>query len=153
NPVFATKSRQFRSRTNMRTAAMWTLDLSKALVIMGVVLALGMSAGAFILGLQAKHIGPGKPSIQVKGLAGKRVTADYAEWTVGLAVHGNTFGDALAALRKERPSLDAFLTGQGFAADALKGGNESVTPNLVTEEVPGLPGQTRQVQRGFIASQ
>jgi len=53
-----------------------TLDTSKALVILGVLLALGMSSGAFILGIQAKQIGAGKQSISVKGLAEKRGT----EW-------------------------------------------------------------------------
>src|SRR5205085_6513540 len=128
-----------------------TLDNSKAVVILGVLLALGMSAAAFIFGIQAKQIGAGKQSISVKGLAEKPVTADYAEWTVGLRVHGNTFAEALATLRKERPTLDAFLQAQGFAAEALKSGNETVTPNIVVEEAP--EGRTRQVQRGFNASQ
>lgn len=127
------------------------LDLSKALVVLGVLLALGMSSAAFILGVQTKQIGAGRQSIAVKGLAEKPVTADYAEWTVGLRVKGNTFADALAALRKERPALDAFLGTQGFAADTLKSGKESVTPNIVEEEAPG--GRTRQVQRGFNAAQ
>jgi hypothetical protein len=56
-----------------------TLDTSKAVVILGVLLALGMSSAAFIFGIQAKQIGAGKQSIAVKGLAEKPVTADYAE--------------------------------------------------------------------------
>lgn len=128
-----------------------TLDISKAMVILGVLLALGMSSGAFILGIQAKQIGAAKQSIAVKGLAEKPVTADYAEWTVGLRVNGATFADALAKLRAERPALDAFLAGQGFAADAVKSGRESVTANIVTEELDN--GRTRQVQRGFNATQ
>ena len=130
-----------------------TLDNSKALVILGVLLALGMSSAAFIFGIQAKYIGSGKQSIAVKGLAEKPVTADYAEWSAGLRVKGATFAEALANLRKERPALDAFLVAQGFAADALKGGKETVTPNFVDEEVPGGEGRTRSVQRGFNAAQ
>jgi hypothetical protein len=68
-----------------------------------------------------------------------------------LRAQGGTFAEALAALRKERPGLDAFLGAQGFKADAVKSGRESVTPNFVTEELAG--GRTRQVQRGFNASQ
>jgi len=120
-------------------------------VILGVLLALGMSSGAFILGIQAKQIGAGKQSISVKGLAEKPVTADYAEWTVGLRVTANTFAEALAKLRKERPPLDAFLAAQGFATDAVTSGKETVTPNILTEDLPG--GGTRQVQRGFNAAQ
>jgi uncharacterized protein len=128
-----------------------TLDTSKAVVILGVLLALGMSSAAFIFGLQAKHIGAGKQSIAVKGLAEKPLTADYAEWSVGLRVQSATFAEALAKLRKERPALDAFLAAQGFAADALKSGKETVTPNFVEEEAPG--NRTRTVQRGFNAAQ
>lgn len=128
-----------------------TLDTSKAVVILGVLLALGMSSAAFIFGIQAKQIGAGRQSIAVKGLAEKPVTADYAEWTVGLRLQGGTFAEALEKLRKERPALDSFLSAQGFAADAVKSGRESVTPNFVMEELPG--GRTRQVQRGFNAAQ
>ena len=127
------------------------LDTSRAVVILGVLLAIGMSSAAFIFGIQAKQIGAAKQTITVKGLAEKPVVADYAEWTVGLRVQGSTFAGALAALRKERPALDTFLDGHGFAKDAVKEGNESVSPNMVEEEAPG--GRTRQVQRGFIASQ
>lgn len=129
------------------------LDTSKAVVILGLLLAIGMSLSAFIFGLQAKHIGSGKQSIAVKGLAEKPVMADYAEWTVGLRVQGATFAEALANLRNERPTLDAFLAAQGFAANSLKGGTETVTPNLVEEEVEGGGGRTRTVQRGFNAAQ
>jgi uncharacterized protein len=55
------------------------MNTSKALVILGVLLALGMSAAAFIFGAQAKHIGVGKQTIAVKGLAEKPVIADYAQ--------------------------------------------------------------------------
>ncbi len=127
------------------------LDLNKALVVLGILLALGMSSAAFILGVQTKQIGAGRQTIAVKGLAEKPVTADYAEWTVGLRVQGATFADALAKLRKEKPALDSFLVAQGFAPEAVKAGKESVTPNIVEEEAPG--GRTRQVQRGFNAAQ
>jgi uncharacterized protein len=128
-----------------------TLNTSKAMVILGLLLAIGMSAAAFIFGLQAKHIGAGKQSIAVKGLAEKPVAADYAEWTVGLRVQGATYAEALANLRRERPALDTFLASQGFAADALKSHNETVMPNMVEEEAP--EGRWRSVQRGFNGAQ
>src|ERR1041384_4116353 len=107
------------------------LDISKALVILGVVLALGMSSAAFIFGIHAKQIGASKQTISVKGIAEKPVTADYAEWSAGLNVQGITFAEALAKLRKECPALDAFLVAQGFAADAVTAGKETVTPNIL----------------------
>lgn len=128
-----------------------TLDNSKAVVILGVLLAIGMSLAALIFGLNVKQIGAGRQTITVKGLAEKPITADAAEWTVGLRVTGTTFADALAKLRKEKPALDAFLSGQGFAKETLADGNESVTPNMVDEPLPN--GNSRTVQRGFNAAQ
>jgi hypothetical protein len=128
-----------------------TLDNSKAVVILGVLLAVGMSLAALIFGIHAKQIGAARQTITVKGLAEKPVAADAAEWTVGLRVQGSTFADTLAKLRKERPALEAFLTTQGFAKDALTDGNENVTPNMVEEDAPG--GRTRTVQRGFNGAQ
>jgi hypothetical protein len=127
------------------------LDNSKAVVILGVLLAIGMSLAALIFGLNVKQIGAGRQTITVKGLAEKPVTADAAEWTVGVRATGATFADALAKLRKEKPVLDTFLAAQGFAKEALTDGNENVTPNMVDE--PTANGGTRTVQRGFNAAQ
>lgn len=126
-------------------------DISRALVALGFLLALGMSAAAFIFGLQARHIGAGRQSISVKGLAEKPVRADLAQWSIGLRVHGNSFAEALAALRAQRPVLDQFLQQQGFAAVAIKDGTESVVPHMISEMLDN--GQERQVQQGFDASQ
>lgn len=128
-----------------------TSETSRAVVILGVLLALGMSGAAFIFGTQAKHIGSGRQSITVKGLAEKPVKADYAEWSIGMRVYADRFADALDKLRKQRPTLDAFLAEQAFARDNLKVGNESVAPNMVEEETES--GRIRQVQRGFVATQ
>ncbi|MFZ6653930.1 SIMPL domain-containing protein [Undibacterium sp. TJN19] len=126
-------------------------ELSRALIILGVLLAIGMSAAAFIFGMQAKHIGAGRQSISVKGLAEKNVQATLAEWKIGVAVVAPSFAEALAKLRTSRPVLDSFLAKNGFDKKALKESEESVGPNMETEELP--EGRNRQVQRGFKASQ
>ena len=126
-------------------------DTSRAMVTLGVLLALGMAAAAFIFGVQAKQIGASKQSITVKGLAEKPVQAGSAEWHIGLRVSGDTFVEALAKLRKLRPVLDDFLTRQGFVAGALTPSDEEVLPNMVEAETAG--GRVHQVQKGYIASQ
>jgi uncharacterized protein len=126
-------------------------ETPRSVVILGVLLALGMSAAAYIFGSHARHIGAGRQSIAVKGLAEKPVKADYAEWTLGMRVHGGSFAGTLAELRKQRPVLDAFLAQQGFEKSALKEGNESVMPNMVEEETAS--GRTHQVQKGFVGTQ
>lgn len=125
--------------------------LSRALIILGLLLAVGMSAAALIMGLQVRHIGSGKQSISVKGLAEKPVKADRAEWSLRLEVTGKTFPEALKTLRTTRPALEDFLKTQGFTPEEIVADSENVMPNMVQEETPA--GQIRSVQRGFAASQ
>lgn len=125
--------------------------IGRALVVLGVLLALGMSVAAFLLGSQTRHIGSGRQSITVKGLAERPVQADRAEWRIGIQVHGQTFAETLARLRKERPVLSNFLAQQGFEAGALKDSAESVSPNMVEEELPN--GRYRTIQKGYNGSQ
>jgi uncharacterized protein len=126
-------------------------ELSRSIMVLGLLLAIGLAAAAFIFGIQAKHIGAGRQSISVKGLAEKPVTADYAEWTIGVMVIAPTFAEALAELRSLKPTLTQFLVKQGFEPIVQKEGNEEVAPNVVPEHTKN--GEVKQVQIGFIASQ
>lgn len=124
---------------------------SLSLLGLGALLAAGLITGSFILGSKFKTLNSGRQSISVKGLAEKPVKADLAEWKVGVEVHGDDFGSALQALRQARPVLDEFLSKQGFPAEAITAGTESVAPHIEYDPVPS--GGSRQVQRGFDASQ
>lgn len=128
-----------------------TSDLNRAAGTLGVLLALGLTMSAIIFGHHARHIGSGRESISVKGLAEKPIRADYAEWTVGLSVEGPTFAEALEKLRKTRPQLDAFLKQQGFDKASMTDENEEVEKKMVDEELPN--GRTRRVQKGYTAKQ
>ena len=122
-----------------------------AMAILGILLALGMSSAAFILGVQAKKAASGQQSITVKGLAVKDVQADNAEWTVTISVNQPTFAEALNKLRAERPALDAFLVKQGLDKSGWTEGSESVTAHMVTVYLP--QGGTKTEQQGYDASQ
>ncbi|MEQ1559820.1 MAG: SIMPL domain-containing protein [Methyloglobulus sp.] len=122
-----------------------------AMTILGVLLAIGMSSAAFILGVQAKKAASGQQSITVKGLAAKDVTADNAEWTVTISVNQPTFAEALAKLRAERPALDAFLRKEGLDKSGWQEGDESVTAHMETVYLP--QGGTKTEQKGYDASQ
>jgi hypothetical protein len=126
-------------------------DSSRALIVLGVLLALGMSAGAYLLGYQAKQIGGGRQSISVKGLAEKPVKADVAEWTVGVEVVGATFAEALQKSRAALPDLKQFLVAQGFDPSVMQESSERVTEHYVQKEAPD--GRVRNVQQGYQASQ
>lgn len=126
--------------------------LPRAIIIFGLLLAIGMSSAAFILGVQARKATSGQQTITVKGLAEKPIKADMVEWTVTLSVNAPTFTQALDRMRKERPALNTFLTGHGLDKANWQEGSESVVPHY--DEVP-LPNSNgfRQVQNGFDASQ
>ena len=85
-------------------------DFSKAVMVLGLLIAIGMASAAFILGVQAKRAVAGQQSITVKGLAEKPIKADSAEWTITVGVVSDTQADALNALAQERKVVEAFLT-------------------------------------------
>jgi uncharacterized protein len=126
-------------------------EIARALIIMGVLIALGLSAGGFLLGTQVKRIGSGRQSIVVKGLAEKAVKADYGEWITSVRIESPTFPAALKSLREQTPLLSQFLLQQGFDKEAMKLGPEEVSPNMVEEKRPDH--SSGQVQKGYLASQ
>ncbi len=71
-------------------------QLPYSMAVLGLLLALGMSGAAFILGVQAKKAVSGQQSVSVKGLAEKNVQADTAEWTTTVSVTAPDFTQALA---------------------------------------------------------
>lgn len=121
------------------------------MTILGILLAVGMSSAAFILGVQAKKAASGQQSITVKGLAVKDVKADNAEWTVTISVNELTFAQALNRLRAERPALDAFLAKEGLDKPGWSESGESVTAHMVTTYLPG--GGSKTEQQGYDATQ
>jgi hypothetical protein len=126
-------------------------DSSRALIILGVLLALGMSVAAYLLGMQTKQIGGGRQTITVKGLAEKPVKADIAEWTVGSSIRGDTEAQALARLREKQPRLREFLAAQGFADSVVRAAAEQIKEHFEEEETRS--GEVRNVRRGYDASQ
>ncbi len=125
--------------------------LSRPLILVAAILAVGLVVAAFVFGAHLKHIGGGRQSIMVKGLAEKPVQADSAEWTVTIEETGATFAEALAKLRAAQPRLHAFLQAQGFAPAAIQDADETVWPNMVEER--DANDRYREVQKGFKARQ
>ena len=126
-------------------------SLSRGLIILGVLLAIGMSAAAFIFGMQAKHIGSAKQTITVKGLAEQPIKATRAEWQITVSAHGESLQETLKALRLERAQVGTYLSGFGFPSAAISQAVESIEPNRV--EITNEFGRNVTVQRGFNGSQ
>ena len=123
---------------------------SKGLSILGITLALGLIAAAFVLGMQFKNFRqPG--TITVKGLSEKGYQANNAAWQTSVAVHGDTYKEALDGLEKTRPALIKFLQKQGFSSQEIQILNPVVDPHYV--QVHSENGSSRQVQDGFDGEQ
>jgi uncharacterized protein len=133
-----------QSPTNSGTA------MPRALTLLGVLLAFGLVAGAYVLGAQTKHIGTGRSTVAVKGLAEKHIKADLAEWQISASATGATLQDALSKLRQQKAALDQFLTAQGFDAKARTDGPESIGPRFIEKEVGE---RVLRVQAGFEGQQ
>ena len=73
-------------------------NLFRGLTVLGILLAIGMSASAFILGVQGKRAMSGQQTITVKGLAEKPIKADSAEWVLTIGVVQPTQAGALQVL-------------------------------------------------------
>lgn len=125
-------------------------DFSKAIIVLGLLLAIGMASAAFILGVQAKRAVAGQQSITVKGLAEKPIKADSAEWQIDVGVVADTQADALKNLAQERAVVEAFLSKQGFATENLTADVETIAPHYEEIFIKDTP---RQVQKGFDAFQ
>ena len=126
-------------------------SIGRGLAILGVLLALGMSIGAFILGVQAKQVGSAKQTITVKGVAEKPIDSTSAEWQITLNTRADSFADALAQIKQEKPAMQNFLKQFGFDGEQVMFDAESVTPHMVDERDDR--GYSVSVQRGFNASQ
>ena len=125
-------------------------NFTNSMAVLGLLLAIGMSSAAFILGVQAKRAIAGQQSITVKGLAEKPIKADYADWTINLNVTDMTQAGALKKLADERLLLTAFLAEQGLNSASTQVEVESLAPHY--DEV-FIKDQPRQVQNGFDAYQ
>ncbi len=125
-------------------------DFSKAIIVLGLLLAIGMASAAFILGVQAKRAVAGQQSITVKGLAEKPIKADSAEWQISVGVTAENQAGALELVAQTRKVVEEFLVKQGFGAENWTVDVESIAPHYEEVFIKDTP---RQVQKGFEAYQ
>jgi uncharacterized protein len=123
---------------------------ANAIIVLGLLLAIGMASAAFILGVQAKRAVAGQQSITVKGLAEKPIQADSATWTLNIGVSNIDQRGALEALAAERKVLEAFLVQQGLPKDTWEWQVENIGDHYEEIFIKDTP---RQVKRGYDAFQ
>jgi hypothetical protein len=125
-------------------------SFSNAIIVLGLLLAIGMASAAFILGVQAKRAVAGQQSITVKGLAEKPIKADSAEWSISIGVVADSQAEALQTVADERKVVEAFLTKQGLGSETWSVDVETINPHYEEVFIKDTP---RQIQKGFDAYQ
>jgi uncharacterized protein len=121
-------------------------SFSNAIIVLGLLIAIGMASAAFILGVQAKRAVAGQQSITVKGLAEKPIKADSAEWTLNIAATDATQRGALQKLATERKVLEEFLVKQGLPEENISVGVENIYDHYDEVFIKDTP---RQVRNGY----
>lgn len=124
---------------------------TKSFSFLGLCIAIGMIAGAFVLGQQFKNLR--QPStITVKGLSEKPYSADLAEWHITTETHGETYQAAIDELKTSQPILETFLIKQGFTKEQIHLSPLSVEPTF--KQVYNAEQQrTVSVHDGYAATQ
>ena len=125
-------------------------QFSNAIIVLGVLLAIGMASAAFILGVQAKRAVAGQQSITVKGLAEKPIQADSVTWMLNIAVTDTDQRGALDKLTVERKVLEDFLLKQGLLKDTWVWQVENIADHYDEVFIKDTP---RQMKNGFDAYQ
>ena len=125
-------------------------QFSIAIIVLGLLLAIGMASAAFILGVQAKRAVAGQQSITVKGLAEKPIQADSVTWMLNIAVTDVDQRGALDKLTVERKVLEDFLTKQGLLKDSWVWQVENIADHYDEVFIKDTP---RQMKNGFDAYQ
>ncbi len=116
---------------------------------LGMLIAFGLIVSASIASFTAYRIAGSRQSVVVKGLAEKRVSADHAQWTIGVSGSGKTLPEAFASLRANRPQVQTFLREHGFADEMQQLGRETF---YIVYRTDKDGRQTREIEN-YVANQ
>jgi hypothetical protein len=91
-----------------------------------IILAIGITAGGWLLGDGLRRARHADRSVTVRGLAERDVTADPATWTIGLSAVGNDPAPLQVQSDRDGTAVVAFLKARCFADDEIESGGISV---------------------------
>ncbi len=84
------------------------------------IVAIGMTAGGYLLGDGLLRAKDAERAVTVRGLAERDVTADLATWTISYSASSTNLGEAQTKVRRDTKGIEAFFKELGFPADALQ---------------------------------
>ncbi|WP_332719576.1 SIMPL domain-containing protein [Pelagibacterium mangrovi] len=113
--------------------------LAALLVAIGIALAGWLGGQALVESRQPIR------TVTVKGLSERNVTADVAHWPIKFVATGPTLEAARAQLETSDGAVRDFLTGAGFAPEAMNVQNILVEDRLAGYNASGTPDEARFV--------
>jgi hypothetical protein len=96
-------------------------------IIEALLLALGMVAGAWVLGQSLLQFKQADRSVEVKGLAEREVPADTAIWPVSFSEADNDLPRLYQTLQEKNAKIAAFLQASGFTPEEISVSAPSIT--------------------------
>lgn len=96
------------------------------------IIAVGMTAGGYLLGNGLLRAKDAERAVTVRGLAERDVTADLATWTISYSTTSTSISEAQAKVRQDTATIEGFFKELGFPADALQptGANVSSSTDM-----------------------
>ncbi|MEQ5789008.1 SIMPL domain-containing protein [Erythrobacter sp. NFXS35] len=84
------------------------------------ILAIGMTAGGYLLGNGLLRAKDAERAVTVRGLAERDVTADLATWTIAYSASSTSLAQAQDKVRRDTQAIEGFFKDLGFPAEALQ---------------------------------
>src|SRR3954470_3500941 len=89
------------------------------LLIAAIILAIGIIAGAYLLGDGLRRARMADRAVTMRGLAERNVTADLATWNISFGVQGTDLAEVQAEVDRDAAKIREFFTRAGFPADVI----------------------------------
>ena len=101
--------------------------------LLGVLLALGLIGGGWVLGVEIKATRLGDRYVTVKGLVERTVKSDLAIWTLGYKEAGDDLSAVYGKTEGDKQTILQFLAAQGIQPSEIELGMAQVTDNKANE--------------------
>ena len=106
---------------------------SAAIVLLGLLLAIGLIIGCWVMGAQIKATRLGDRYVAVKGLVERRVKSDLAIWPLSYKEAGDDLGSLYAKTEADKKIILQFLDQQGIRSSEIELGVIRVTDTQANE--------------------
>ncbi len=132
----------------------------RATIVLGVLLALGLIFGGWVLGAQIKATRLSDRYVSVKGLVERKVKSDWVVWPLTYKEAGDDLGALYAKTEADKKTVLQFLTDQGIESSEVElgvirvvdtqaqeygGGNRTPHRYIVEQQITIRTGRVDQV--------